>query len=235
MKAFLLAAGKGTRLKPLTDTIPKVMIPVAGRPILEHHVRHLADAGIREIYVNLHHLPRKIKAYFGDGRKWGVRITYSHERRILGTAGAIRKLEKSLNSEPFLVIYGDNYLRVDYAAFAAYGRRKAGVGTMAVFKKDDVRGSGIVEIGPGQRILRFAEKPPAEDVFSRWVNAGLYYFRPEIFAFIGSEYADFGFDVLPAVLRRGGRLFAYKLASEVWAIDSPALLDGVRSQEGRVR
>ncbi len=235
MKAFLLAAGKGTRLKPLTDHLPKVMIPVAGKPILERHIQQLVASGISDIFINLHHLPEKIQAYFRDGQKWGVRITYSHEPKILGTAGAVKKLEKSLDGGPFLVVYGDNYVNVDYADLIAYARRKKGVGTLAVFEKADVLGSGIVQIGPGERILRFVEKPRAEDVFSHWVNAGIFLFQPEVFEFIGSDYADFGYDVLPEIMRRRGRLFAYKLKSPVWAIDSRELLDELRSQEGRVR
>ena len=231
MKAFLLAAGKGIRLKPLTDRIPKVMIPVAGKPILEYHVEQLAASGIREIFINLHHLPEKIKSYFQDGQKWGVHIKYSYERAILGTAGAVKRLEKSLAREPFLVIYGDNYLHSDYADLIAYAARKDGVGTVAVFKKNDVAGSGIVEVGRGQRILRFAEKPKAEEVFSHWINAGIYYFRPAVFEFIKSDYSDFGFDVLPYLLQQGEKLYAYKLKTAVWAVDSLELLDQLRNQK----
>jgi len=232
MKAFLLAAGKGIRLKPLTDRIPKVMIPVAGKPILEYHVEQLAASGIREIFINLHHLPEKIKGYFQAGQKWGVHIKYSYEPAILGTAGAVKRLEKSLAREPFLVIYGDNYLQSDYADLIASAERKNGIGTVAVFKKEDVGGSGIVEIGAGQRILRFAEKPKAKDVFSHWVNAGIYYFQPAVFKFIESDYSDFGFDVLPYLLQRGERLYAYKLKTAVWAVDSLELLDQLRKRKG---
>ena len=232
MKAFLLAAGKGIRLKPLTDRIPKVMIPVAGKPILEYYVEQLAASGIREIFINLHHLPEKIKGYFQDGQKWGVHIKYSYEPEILGTAGAVKRLEKSLAREPFLVIYGDNFLQSDYADLIAHAERKNGIGTVAVFKKKDVGGSGIVEIGAGQRILRFAEKPKAKDVFSQWVNAGIYYFQPAVFEFIESDHSDFGFDVLPYLLQREERLYAYKLKTAVWAVDSLELLDQLRKQKG---
>jgi NDP-sugar pyrophosphorylase family protein len=232
MKAFLLAAGKGIRLKPLTDRIPKVMIPIAGKPILEYHVEQLAASGIREIFINLHHLPEKIKGFFQDGRKWGVHIKYSYEPEILGTAGAVKRLKKSLAREPFLVIYGDNYTQLDYADFIAHAERKNGIGTVAVFEKKDVRECGIVEIGPGQRILRFLEKPKPEDVFSHWVNAGIYYFQPAVFEFIGSDYSDFGFEVLPYLLQQGERLFAYKLKTAVWAVDSRDLLDQLRKRKG---
>ncbi|MDH4196072.1 MAG: nucleotidyltransferase family protein, partial [Candidatus Aminicenantes bacterium] len=231
MKAILLAAGKGTRLKPLTDRTPKVMIPVAGKPLLEWHVRQLAAAGIKDIFINLHHLPEKIRAYFRTGRTWGVRIRYSYEPEILGTAGAVKKLKEHLDSEPFLVVYGDNFIELDYAGLIAYARRKNGVGTVAVVKKADVQGSGIVKIGPGHRILRFAEKPRPEDVFSHWVNAGIFYFHPGVFEFIGSHHSDFSYDVLPSILQRRGRLFAYKLESDVWAIDSLKLLDRVRKEK----
>jgi NDP-sugar pyrophosphorylase family protein len=232
MKAVLLAAGKGTRLRPLTDAIPKVMIPVKGKPILEYHLEQLAAAGIKAVLINLHHLPEKIKGYFQDGQRWGVNIRYSYEPEILGTAGAVRKLRGELEAEPFLVIYGDNYLQLNYANLIEYSERRGGIGTVVVFEKKDVSGSGIVEIGPGQRVLRFVEKPKSGDIFSHWVNAGVYYFRPKVLQFIKPKHSDFGYDLLPDLLKRGENIFAYKLKGEVRAVDSPRLLDQLRMEQG---
>jgi len=225
MKVVLLAAGKGTRLRPLTDEMPKVMIPIAGKPILEHHVEHLAGAGILEIFINLHHLPERITSHFGDGRKWGVRIRYSFEPEIMGTAGAVKKLEAELRGGPFLVVYGDNYLELDLSGFIEASAASEGVGTVAVFEKVDVNGSGILELGKDDEIVRFKEKPAPDEVFSHWVSAGLFYFRPAIFEYIPSGYSDFGLDVIPRLFHDGGRLFARRFKGGVWAIDDLDLLN----------
>ncbi len=225
MKAVLLAAGKGTRLRPLTDEMPKVMVPIAGKPILEHHVEHLAEARIREIFINLHHLPERITSHFGDGRKWGVRIRYSLEPEILGTAGAVKKLEAELHGGPFLVVYGDNFLEIDLPGFIRAAEANAGVGTVAVFEKADVSGSGILELSRDNKVLRFKEKPTPSEVFSHWVNAGLFHFRSGIFDFIPTGFSDFGVDVIPALIRKKGRLYAYRLSGRVWALDDLGLLN----------
>ena len=232
MKAVLLAAGKGTRLRPLTDEMPKVMIPIAGKPILEHHVEHLAGAGIREIFINLHHLPDRITSHFGDGQKWGVRIRYSFEPEILGTAGAVKKLEAELRGAPFLVVYGDNFSELDFADFISWSEKAGGSGTVAVFEKEDVAGSGVVDIGSGGRIVRFLEKPAPNEVLSHWVNAGIYRLSDDILDDIPRGYSDFGHDIFPEAIERGRNLFAYRSKEPVWAIDHPELLDELSQREG---
>jgi len=229
MKVVLLAAGKGTRLRPLTDEMPKVMIPIAGKPILEHHIEHLAGAGIQEIFINLHYLPERITSYFGDGRKWGARIRYSFEPEIMGTAGAVKKLEAELCGAPFLVVYGDNYLEMDLSGFIEASAASEGVGTIAVFEKVDVNGSGILELGKDDEIVRFKEKPAPDEVFSHRVSAGLFYFRPAIFEYIPLGYSDFGLDVIPRLLRDGGRLFARRFKGGVWAMDDLDLLNSLNA------
>lgn len=228
-KAVLLAAGKGSRLRPLTDAIPKVMVPISGKPLLEHHVEHLAGAGIREIFINLHHLPERITSHFGDGRKWGVRIRYSFEPEIMGTAGAVGKLGSLLRDGPFLVVYGDNYLEMDLPAFIEASEARDGVGTIAVFEKADVAGSGILELGKDDEVVRFKEKPAPSEVFSHWVSAGLFYFRPALFECIPSGYSDFGLDVIPSLLSKRRRLYAYRLSGGVWAIDDLDLLNALNA------
>jgi len=225
MKAVLLAAGRGTRLRPLTDEMPKVMIPINGKPILEYHIDQLARAGIKDIYINLHHLPDQIKNYFDDGRKWGLRIQYSYEPAILGTAGAVKKLEAMLGDDAFLVVYGDNFFEMNYKDFVAFSESKTGIGVVAAFKKDDVQGGGILEIGDEERILRFKEKPNPSGVFSHWVSAGVFYFRKEIFEFIHNGFFDFGHDVFPEIIKIGKKLYAYKLEQDVCAIDDIDLLN----------
>ena len=224
MKAVLLAAGQGSRLRPLTDQIPKVMIPFKGKPVLERHIEQLAESNIREIYINLHHLPKKIRGYFGTGKKWKVKIKYSYEPIILGTAGAVKNLENELIKEPFLVVYGDNILETNYLDFVKYAEQKKGLGIVAVFNKEDVLASGILDIDQENRIMHFVEKPAVDRVFSHWVNAGLYYLRPEIFKYLSEGNSDFGYDIIPKILAAGDFLYAYKMTSAVLAIDSPDLL-----------
>jgi len=232
MKAVLLAAGKGTRLRPLTDEIPKVMVPIAGKPILEHHVEHLAGAGIGEIFINLHYLPERVTSHFGDGKKWGVRIRYSFEPEILGTAGAVKKLEAELRGAPFLVVYGDNFSEFDFADFISWSERAGGLGTVSVFEKEDVAGSGVAEIGADDRIVRFLEKPAPHEVLSHWVNAGIYRLSDDILDAIPPGYSDFGHDIFPEAIKRGRKLFAYRSTEPVWAIDHPELLDELSRRLG---
>jgi NDP-sugar pyrophosphorylase family protein len=232
MKAVLLAAGKGTRLRPLTDEMPKVMIPIAGKPILEHHVEHLAGTGIREIFINLHYLPDRITSHFGDGQKWGVRIRYSFEPEIMGTAGAVKKLEAELRGAPFLVVYGDNFSEFDFADFISWSEKAGGLGTVAVFEKEDVAGSGVVDIGSGGRIVRFLEKPAPNEVLSHWVNAGIYRLSDDILDDIPLGYSDFGHDIFPEAIERGRKLFAYRSKEPVWAIDHLELLDELSQRLG---
>ena len=130
-RAMVLAAGLGTRLRPLTDAVPKPMLPVRGKPLLEHHVEALAAAGVREIVINLHHFPGVIVDHFGDGRRWAVRITYSHEPELLGTAGAVKRVAH-LFPEPFFVLYGDNYLRCALVALAGLHERAGAVASLAL-------------------------------------------------------------------------------------------------------
>jgi len=220
MKAVVLAAGKGTRLRPLTHFLPKVMIRIKGKPVLEYHLDQLARAGIRDVYINLHYLPDKTKSYFDDGSKWGIRIQYSYEPTVLGTAGAVKKLEAELGDDPFLVVYGDNFLEMDYEKFIDFSESNEGIGAVAVFEKDDVTECGILEVGKRGRILRFMEKPNPSEAFSHWANAGIFYFRKRIFSYVGPGYSDFGYDVLPGILKAGETLVAYKLKTQVWGIDN---------------
>jgi len=234
MKAVLLAAGKGMRLKPITDKIPKVMIPINRKPILEYHIERLAKAGINDVFINLHHLPKRIKNYFKDGKKWGVKIKYSYEPEISGTAGAIKKLENKLDSSPFLVVYGDNFLELDYRDFIDYSEKKGGIGTVVVFEKEDVLGSGILDFEDNNEVLCFKEKPREDEIFSHWISAGIFYFRKEIFNYIQPGFSDFGFDVLPKILESKEKLYVYKLKSKVWGIDNPELLNELSNRKSKM-
>ena len=223
-RAMVLAAGLGSRLRPLTDAVPKPMLPVRGKPLLEHHVEALAAAGVREIVINLHHLPAVIVDHFGDGQRWGVRITYSHEPELLGTAGAVKRVAH-LFPEPFFVLYGDNYLRCDLVALAGLHERAGAVASLALFGLPDVSRSGVAEVAPDGRILRFVEKPRPGETESRLVNAGAYVLSPEALDWVpAGGPADFGRDVFPAMVAGGARLYGFVMPEGgVEGADSPEL------------
>lgn len=217
---MILAAGKGTRLRPLTERIPKPMLRIGGRPILEHNIRLLAKHGIRELVINLHHCPDVVMDYFGDGRPWDVSIIYSYEPVLLGTAGAVKKVE-ALFEGTFLVVYGDNLTTCEIDQLCAFHREKGGVGTVALFHRDDPTASGIVGLDENDRITRFLEKPEPHQVFSHWVNAGLLVLEPEVLRYIPPDVScDFGRDVFPALIAAGRPLYGYRMTEGLWWIDT---------------
>jgi mannose-1-phosphate guanylyltransferase len=215
MKALVLAAGKGTRLGHLTAVSPKPMLPVAGQPLLEHHIDWLRDSGVTEIAVNLHYLPTVITDYFGDGTRHGVKLTYSYEPVLLGTAGAAKKLQEFFD-EPFVVVYGDVFTNVDLRRLiGAHQQRSGGASilTMALYHVTNPTECGLVALDEQGRIIRFVEKPPAHEVFSDLANAGLFVCDPQVLGFIPSATEfDFGRDLLPCLLRQ--RMPVYGLAIE---------------------
>lgn len=228
---MLLAAGRGTRLKPLTDNIPKCMVRVRGKPVLEHNIEWLRKFGVERIVINLHHLPNVVMDYFGNGAKWGVEINYSVEDELLGTAGGVKKVEWFFDA-PFFLWYGDNLSTCNVERMWRFHEAKGGVATLALFHRDDPTASGIVGLDGQDRILRFLEKPRPQQVFSNWVNAGIAVLEPQVLLNIPAEGApDFGRDVFPSMLESGLPMYGYRMAGEekLWWIDT--LHDLARVQE----
>jgi histidinol-phosphate phosphatase family protein len=220
-KALILAAGSGSRLGRLTQNIPKPMLRVHNQPVLETHVRRLAAAGVWNIWINLHHAPAAIRDYFGDGSRFGVSIHYSEEERLLGTAGALHKLASEFCSGLFFVVYGDNYIELDYAALGA-GRR--GLATILVHHRGYVAESGVVEVAADNRILNFQEKPAPGEERSHWVNAGVYVCQPAMLDYLPPGESDFARDIFPAMLRDGCELYAAISPVPVGPLDTPEML-----------
>jgi NDP-sugar pyrophosphorylase family protein len=220
MKAFLLAAGEGQRLRPFTAARPKPMIEVHGRPLLEYNVRALAALGVVDIVINTHYRADAIQSYFGDGAAWGVRIAYSFEPELLGTAGALLPVAAQLD-QTFILVYGDNLTDCDLRRVVARHRAAGALATIAVFERPDVLASGIVGIDDAGRVTRFLEKPRPDEVFSHWVNAGIMVFEPGVLDFIPrGRPSDIGRDVLPAILAAGAPIAAYQMDEHLWWIDS---------------
>ena len=239
MKAILLAAGLGTRLGEQGSGIPKGMIRVGGRPILERTVAWLREFGVEEIAINLHHRPDDITGFFGDGEAQGVLIRYSFEPTLLGTAGALRPLAAWLVEDGrFLVVYADNLINCDLLALTAVHERSQAAATVALFHREDVSASGVAELDGEGRIRAFREKPKSDETDSRWVNAGLIVCEPRVLDFVpGSGPADFGRDVLPALIEAGERVAGYRMGPQEslhW-IDTPEDLANVHALLGGSR
>ena len=221
MKAMVLAAGRGTRLRPLTDTCPKPMVPIAGRPLLEHVLVLLRQHGFDQIAINLHHLPEIVRNYFGDGTAWDVKLTYSLERSLLGTAGAVRRLDWYFD-EPFLVYYGDHLANVDLTSLSVAHESSSAIATVGLIEKPDAASSGIVDLSPDGLIRRFVEKPRPEQVFDGFlVNAGIYVCQPAIMDWIGAgATADFGHDIFPNLLESAQALMGFRLDGQLLGTDT---------------
>lgn len=186
MKALLLAGGLGTRLRPLTENIPKPMAPIANRPWLEHLIIHLRDQGVNEFVIAAHHCSHVIRRYFGDGKRFNVNITYALEPSPLGTAGAIKNAERFLN-ERFLVFNADIVHLPQLIPLLDFHRQHGGLATIVLTEVDDPSSYGVVEQDDSGRILRFIEKPRREEAPSNRINAGMYILEPEVMRYIPAE------------------------------------------------
>ena len=231
MKAVLLAAGKGSRLGSITAATPKPLLEVRGTPVLRNLAALCARHGVTELCINTHYLAERIRAVMGDGKDFGLRIHWSYEEELLGTAGALRNFRALLEDAPFLVLYGDNYMDYDLEAFAAFHRAKGGIGTVALYEKDDVSHSGIAVLDEAGRITRFVEKPTPAEAVSRLVNCGLYVLEPEVFDYIGDGAPDFGKDVFPALLADGRALYGAVMDRPLIPIDTVEMYEAAMAAE----
>jgi len=204
---MVLAAGQGTRLRPLTLTTPKPMIPIGNIPLLERTLRWLGREGVKEVMINLHHLPQVIVDFVGNGRLFGVSVSYSHEDELLGTAGAVKKCEEFFGDEPFFVIYGDNLIDVSLAPLVEQFDAAKADAVVGLFTTSTPTACGLVGTDSSGKIERFLEKPREEEVFTSQANAGVYYLSPKVFEYIPSnQQYDFGKQVFPDMLAKGENL-----------------------------
>lgn len=203
-----MAGGEGTRLRPLTSNLPKPMMPLANRPMMEHIVRLLQRHGFDEIVVTLAFLPNAIRNYFGDGSEFGVRMVYATEETPLGTAGSVRNAMAELQ-ERFLVISGDVLTDIDLSALVQFHEDRKALATICLTPVDNPLEFGIVITRDDGSIERFLEKPGWGQVFSDTVNTGIFVLEPEIFEHIPPDRSvDFSTDVFPPLLDAGAPLFA---------------------------
>src|SRR3954447_13877828 len=212
MRTMLLAAGLGTRLRPLTYELPKPMVPVLDRPVMAHILDLLHPHGFADVIANIHYFPDEIREYFGD------RVTYSFEEELLGTAGGVRGCAEFLTAEdgPFLIISGDALTDIDLPRLVARHRQAGGIGTLAVKRVADTREYGVVLPDAAGRISGFQEKPDPSEALSDLGNCGIYVFEPEIFDFFPDRpFADWAQDVCPALLENDVPFHIHEL-DEYW-------------------
>jgi mannose-1-phosphate guanylyltransferase/phosphomannomutase len=216
LKAVIMAGGKGTRLRPLSCGIPKPMVPIANRPMMEHIIGLLLRHGLNRVVATLFYLPEKISNYFGDGREFGLELSYRVEETPLGTAGSVRNAKDFLD-ETFLVISGDALTDIDLTAAIRFHKEKKAMATLVLTKVDNPLEYGVVITEPEGRICRFLEKPGWGEVFSDTVNTGIYILEPEIFSFYrDGENFDFSKDLFPKLLAAGAPLYGY-VADGYWS------------------
>jgi NDP-sugar pyrophosphorylase family protein len=182
---MVLAAGRGTRLAPITDTTPKPLVPVAGRPFLDHILAFLRTGGITDVVINLHHLGERIAAHVGDGAAHGLRVRYSWEAPILDTGGGIKRAEALLGGEPFVVLNGDSLLDVRLVDVIAYHQSRGGIATMALRANPDAARYGVVEIDAAARVRRILGEPPGvTEPLRPFMFPGLHVFEPTVFGWM---------------------------------------------------
>jgi mannose-1-phosphate guanylyltransferase len=225
MRAMVLAAGLGTRLRPITYEMPKPMVPVLNRPVMEHTLRLLARHGFTETIANLHWFPETIEGRFGDGSGLGLELSYSREEALLGTAGGVRNAADFLG-DSFLVVAGDALTDIDFSAMREFHESHEGVATMATKRVADTDQYGVVIAGGDGRIQGFQEKPDPAEALSNLANTCIYMLRSEVFDFFpepgtaelagpgdSPSFADWATDVFPALLAADVPFYSHEIGA----------------------
>lgn len=200
--AVILAGGEGIKLRPLTYEIPKPLIPIKDKPLVEYTIELLRRAEVRNIVFAIGHLGEKIREYFGNGSKFGVRISYSQEKKRLGTAGALRNASYHVN-DTFLAIHGDILAEINLQDFLDFHLEQNVCATMALTTTSNTKTYGNVSLR-GTKIIEYQEKPKKGEFLSFLINAGIYVFEPTIFSYIPEERISFlEKDIFPKLAQKG--------------------------------
>jgi len=234
MKAMILAAGEGTRLRPLTLETPKVLLPIGGRPLIQYQLSWLKSHGIHEVAINLYHLGNKIKDFLGNGSRWGIKICYSPEETLLGTAGGVKRMEHFFD-DGFVVLYGDVLTNFDLSAMVNFHEEKNAVATLAIFEAVDHSEVGVVEMDREGRILSFVEKPKTLNLEPRTLNVerrtsnikspvlasgGVYVLEKQVLDDIPVQgFSDFACDMFPQLIELDLPIYGYLLKPEEYLLD----------------
>lgn len=224
MKAMILAGGLSTRLYPLTRQVPKPLVPVAGVPNAEHLIHYLHAYGFDDIAINVHYLADAIVGTLGDGSRFGVRLTYSYEPELLGSAGAVKQLESFFGDETFAVVGCDDLTDLPLDRLLAFHRERGALATIGLVECAEVDQYGVVVTDERGKIVGFQEKPPKGTERSKLANTGIYAFSPEIFAHVPAQtFYDFGKQVFPALQAAGAPFYGFDARGAYWSdIGTPA-------------
>jgi mannose-1-phosphate guanylyltransferase len=228
MKAMILAAGKGTRVRPITHTTPKPMIPILQKPVMEFLLELLKEHGFDEIMVNVSHLAEEIENYFRDGQRFGVQIAYSFEGRIedgeligdaLGSAGGLKRIQdfQPFFDDTFVVLCGDALIDLDLTEAVRRHKQKGAMASLIARRvpREEVSSYGVVVTDPDGRVLSFQEKPAVAEAASDMINTGIYIFEPEVLDFIPSgEPFDIGADLFPRLVEADAPFYALPMDFE---------------------
>ncbi len=224
IKGMILAAGQGTRVRPLTKYLPKPMMPILGKPVMEYLIEHMARYGITDIMVNVGYKHQEIENYFGNGSRWGVNIGYSYEGvyeygevtpKPIGSAGGMRKIQdfSGFFDTTTLVVCGDALIDLDLTAAIYEHRTKKAMASVVTLEvpREEVSSYGVVETDKDGRIVAFQEKPKPEEARSLFASTGIYIFEPEVIDLIPSgKVFDIGGDLFPMLAEKGMPFYAQK-------------------------
>lgn len=217
-QAFILAGGKGERLRPLTEKIPKPMVSINGKPILEHAINGLAIHGVKRVIIATGVMEEKIRNFFGDGKNFGVEIIYSHEEKPLGTGGALTNAQ-SLLEKKFFMLNGDNLSDINFSQMHSVHEKNNSTATIALVQVEDVSNYGVARL-EGEKITDFVEKPPVQNAPSNWVNSGAYIIEKKALSLIPEGQCMIEKTLFPALAKKG-LLFAYKHNGQWFPTDTP--------------
>jgi len=228
MKAMILAAGKGTRVRPITYTIPKPLIPILQKPVMEFLLELLRKHGFDQVMVNVSHLANEIEGYFRDGQRFGVELGYSFEGNIvdgqlvgraLGSAGGLKRIQdfKPFFDDTFVVLCGDALIDLDLTAAVEWHKSHGAIATIITktVPKEQVPSYGVVVTDDTGRVQAFQEKPAVEDALSTMINTGIYIFEPEVIDYIpAGQVYDIGGDLFPKLVEMGAPFYAVAMDFE---------------------
>jgi mannose-1-phosphate guanylyltransferase len=251
MKAMILAAGKGTRVRPITHIVPKPMIPILQKPVMEFLLELLREHGFTEVMVNVSHLAEEIENYFRDGQRFGVEIAYSFEGRIedgeligdaMGSAGGLKKIQtfQRFFDDTFVVLCGDALIDLDLSEAVRRHKQKGAMASLITKRvpRDQVSSYGVVVTDEQGRVLSFQEKPAVDEAASDMINTGIYIFEPEVLDFVPEgEPFDIGADLFPRLVANNAPFYALPMEFEWVDIGKvPDYWQAIRSVlQGQVR
>lgn len=221
---MILAAGEGMRLRPLTETVPKALIEVAGRPLIDYAIDTVARSGIKEVIVNLFHLGERIRAHLGDGSRFGVRVSYSEETTLLGSGGGIRHARHLLGNGTFVTLNADTIIDIDLDPVLRFHRGKQAAATMVLRKDLHMAEYGLIRLDADSRVGRFLkhDRPGAVDPLEPYMFTGVQVLEPTVFAHMPAEGAFSITEITyPRMLESGEPIFGYPFEGSWLTVGTP--------------